>query len=131
VKDILCDHFQDSVDNVLLRHKSILDIISKLQQSSAQLNRAVIKSVTSCGCIQIKAYKQDIPKDADYDELKEHMNTHIEGNLCDVCKDKIEDEIGGNLFYLAALCNSLNINLYDIILKEFEQLKTLGKFSLY
>src|SRR5690554_4309744 len=111
MKDILCAHFQESVEEVLIRHKSILDTISKLQQASSQLNRAVIKSVTTCGCIDINASKQDIPQDINFTESNCHWSTHIEGSLCDVCKDKIEDEIGSNLFYLAGLCNSLDINL--------------------
>lgn len=131
MKDILCDHFQNSITDVLARHKSILDIITKLHQSSAQINRAVIKSVTSCGCINIKASKQEIPSDISYKELKSHMHTHLNGELCEVCKEKIVEEIGSNLFYLASLCNSLDINLYDVILKEYEQINTLGDYNLY
>jgi len=42
----------------------------------------------------------------------------------------IEDEIGSTLFYLAALCNTLGISLYDVILQEKKKLVTLGPFSL-
>ena len=31
------------------------------------------------------------------------------------CKEIIEEEIGSYIFYLAALCNTLNINLSDAI----------------
>ncbi len=131
MKDKLCDNFQSSITDVLTRHKSILDIITKLQQSSSQINRAVIKSVTSCGCININASKQEIPDDISYKELKNHMDTHLEGELCEVCKEKVIEEIGSNLFYLASLCNNLDINLSDVIHKENEQINTLGNYSLY
>ncbi|MDK2918125.1 MAG: hypothetical protein PWQ37_858 [Candidatus Petromonas sp.] len=131
MKDILCDEFQNSVEDVLTRHKSILDIITKLQESSARINRAVIKSITSCGCVTIKASKQELPDNISYDEVKNYMDNHLKGNLCESCREKIEEEIGNNLFYLAALSNTLDINLYDVILKECKQIGTLGKFSLY
>jgi len=61
MKDLIFDEFQNAVDNSLLRHKSILDIMTKLQESQARVNRAVIKAVTSCGCLEIQAKKQCIP----------------------------------------------------------------------
>ncbi|MDO5518739.1 MAG: DUF1573 domain-containing protein, partial [Clostridium sp.] len=45
-------------------------------------------------------------------------------------REVIEKEIGTNLFYLTSLCNSLNINLYDVLLKEYNKNQTLGKFNL-
>ena len=55
MKDIIFDNFQNSVNNSLLRHKSILDILSKYAESNARVNRAIAKSVTNCGCIKINA----------------------------------------------------------------------------
>ena len=60
MKDIIFDDFQNSVDNSLLRHKSILDILSKYQDSQARTTRAICKAVTNCGCIEINAFKQSI-----------------------------------------------------------------------
>ena len=34
------------------------------------------------------------------------------------------------MFYLASLCNALGLNLYDIYLKEYDKMNTLGKFTL-
>jgi len=131
VKDLLCDQFQSSVDDVLTRHKSILDIITKLQESSSRVNRAVIKSVTSCGCIKVDASIQEVPDDVDYNDIKNYMDNHLIGELCEVCKEKISQELGRNLFYIAALANNLDINLYDVILDECKKIKALGKYSLY
>ena len=131
MKDLLCDQFQSSVDEVLTRHKSILDILSKLQETSSRVNRAVIKSVTSCGCIQIDASIQEVPEDIDYKDNKSFMNDHLNGEICDVCKEKIAQEIGRNLFYIAALSNSLDINLYDVLINECNKIEALGEFSLY
>ena len=132
MKDIIFDDFQNCVDDSLIRHKSILDILTKYSESTSKVNRSVAKAVTQCGCINISAKKQLIPgieSDAEID-LNNYLNTHLDGELCDKCREIIEREIGNNLFYLTALCNHLNINLYDILLKEYNKSCTLGKFNL-
>ena len=130
MKDIIFDDFQNSVNDSLLRHKSILDTLSKYTESNARVNRAIIKAVTNCGCIKIDACKQCLPKDNDsIDDLTDCFKTHIEGNLCDNCREVIESEMGNNIFYLTSLCNTLGINLYDILLKENDKITTLGKFN--
>lgn len=132
MKDIIIDHYQNSVNECLIRHKSILDILSKLNESDARINRAVCKSVTSCGCIQIDATKQlqSDSNDLDLNDLKENASSHLKGTPCSKCKEIIENELGNNLFYLTCLCNLLDINLYDIFLKESNKISTLGKFTL-
>jgi len=132
MKDVIFDDFQNSVNESLLRHRSVLDILSKLQESEARLNRAVAKSVTRCGCMQIDASKHKIPED--YDDLdmaalKDSFQTHIKGELCDNCREVVEREMGNHLFYLASLCNLLDLNLYDTLLKEYDRIDTLGKFT--
>jgi len=37
--------------------------------------------------------------------------------------------LGNNLFYLAALCNTFDLNLYDILLKEHKKLSALGVYN--
>ena len=51
--------FQNQVSQVLVRHRSILDTITKLNDFNSRINRSVVKSVTACGCISIDAQKQD------------------------------------------------------------------------
>jgi len=130
LKDGLVDDFQYTVNELLIRNKSILDQITKYQDSSARVNRSIIKAVTSCGCLKIDASKQSLPENGDFDEIKENMKTHLEGKLCDNCRDLIEKEIGRNLFYLASICNTLDLNLIDIIIQERERVEMLGKFNL-
>ena len=60
MKDIIYDDFQNSVNDSLLRHKSIIDLLTKYSESSARVNRAIAKSVTNCGCIEIHAKKQNL-----------------------------------------------------------------------
>ncbi|SHI14329.1 DUF1573 domain-containing protein [Sporanaerobacter acetigenes] len=127
--NINCSDFQEMTSNVLIRHKSILDIITKLDEYNARINRAVIKSVTSCGCISIDAKKQEYNSES-LEELKKSLKSHLEGELCEVCSEKIEEEIGSYLFYLAALCDTLEINLSDILNNEYDNLKTLGIYNL-
>ena len=127
MKDIIYDDFQNSVNDSLLRHKSIIDLLTKYSESSARVNRAIAKSVTNCGCIEILAKKQNLSTEDSINNIS--LDTHIEGSLCDECRDIIEQEMGNNLFYLTALCNNLGINLYDILLQEFNKINTLGKFT--
>ena len=130
MKDLLYNHFQDSVDELLIRHKSILDVLTKFQESQTRVNRAVVKAVTTCGCIEINSKKQNFTNEISIEELKDYMDTHLKGNICDSCRDIIEKELGNNLFYMASLCNLLDVNMYDVLLKEYEKIKTLGVFHM-
>ncbi len=125
-----CAEFQDYTANLQFRNKSILDIVTKLGEQNALLNRAVFKSVTHCGCIEINASKQIISNNKTLEENKEDLSTHIDGELCQKCQDKIEEEIGDLLFYLASLCNALDLDLDDIMKHKLDQLKTLGIYNL-
>lgn len=153
MKDIIFDNFQNDVNESLLRHRSILDIMTKLTESNSRVNRAIAKAVTDCGCISIYAKKQDIPSkigelinsknlnentqknndevniDLDNESLSQQLTHQIEGNLCNNCREVIENEIGNNIFYLTSLCNSLDLNLYDILLKEENKINILGKYT--
>lgn len=129
MKDLLCDQFQDSVGECLIRHRSVLDVLSKLQEADARIGRAVAKAVTSCGCVRVAAQRQQVPTDISLHELKRHMNTHLQGELCENCKEVLEAEVGNILFYLAALCNLFDLNMYDALLKEQKRLSALGVFN--
>ncbi len=127
--EALC-HFQDKVSQLLLRHRSILDSLSKHVESTTRINRAISKTVTGCGCISVNAGKQQIPPETSLEECHKYLDSHIQGQLCESCKETIEEEIGNNLFYLAALCHLLDIKLEDIFDKEYERLNALGLFHL-
>lgn len=129
MKDLLCDEFQEAVGESLVRHKSILDVLTKFQESNARVNRAIVKSVTNCGCVRVTAERQRIPSDISLHDLPQFMDSHLAGELCEHCKDVIESEIGANMFYLAALCNLLDLNLYDVLIKERKRLSALGIFN--
>ena len=122
--------FQNSVDQFLIQHRSILDVITKYQESNARVNRAIAKAVTQCGCIKIKAKKQVVPSTTKLMEIHKFMDTHIEGSLCESCKEIIETELGSNLFYSTAMCNMLNLDFNNIIKKEEERISTLGIYNL-
>lgn len=122
--------FQDSVSQYLLRHRSILDVQSKLTESAARVNRALAKAVTSCGCVSIAAERQRFPTDVSLKELKQFMSTHVNGELCDKCREAVETEIGTTLFYLAAMCALLGLSLRDVLEKEYDRVSALGVFNL-
>ncbi|HLN62587.1 MAG TPA: DUF1573 domain-containing protein [Symbiobacteriaceae bacterium] len=129
MKDLLCDQFQETVGEYLIRHRSILDVMAKLQEANARTNRAVTKAVTACGCVKINAEKQQLPADITLEQLKDHMQNHLNGRLCEHCREVVESELGNTLFYLAGLANLLDLNLYDILLKEHKKLSALGVFN--
>ena len=130
-KEFLCDNLQHKVSDILIRHKSILDIMTKLEESNSRVNRAIAKSVTSCGCVSIAADKQSCPSDKyTLSESKDFFKDHINGDICDNCKEIVEKEIGNHMFYIGALCNVLNVNLSDIISDELKKLNALGVYSL-
>ena len=130
MKDMLIDEFQNSVSDLIMRHKSILDITTKFQETNARVNRAIIKSVTNCGCMQINAKKQQLPADVSFKQLSEFLDSHVNGQLCNNCREVIEKEIGHNLFYMSAICNLMGMSLYDVLLKEYKTVSTLGIYNL-
>jgi len=64
-------------------------------------------------------------------DFKNFMDTHIKGALCEKCREVIEKELGSSMFYSAALCNVLDINMYDVILKQYETMSTLGIYNMF
>ena len=124
------DFQQEVVNDLITRNRSILDILTKFQSACAKVNRSVIKSVTTCGCLNIVAKKQNFPEGENLENISKLLDTHLKGKLCENCRNTVEEEIGGTLFYLAALCNTLGISMYDVILKEKTRLGTLGQFNL-
>ena len=128
VEDV-CANFQDTISNVLVRHKSVLDIMSKMDEYNARINRAVVKSVTNCGCISIDAKKQEFSGES-YKDLPNTLDDHLRGEICEQCKEVLDLEMGNYLFYITALCDTIGLNLTDVISHEFERNKTLGLFNL-
>ena len=129
-KDDGIGKFQDKVSETLFLHRSILDSLSKYQEMSTRINRSVIKTVTYCGCLSINARKQQFPLNASLGECRKYLESHVEGSLCETCREAIEQEIGNSLFYLAAVCHLLGLKLDDVIEKEIQRLNTLGSYRL-
>ena len=128
--DLSCGEFQETVSEYLIRHRSVLDVMSKLQEAGARVNRAVAKSVTSCGCLEVSAQKQKFPENATLAVLKRMINSHISGELCPECREALETELGQMLFYIAALCAITGLDLDEIMMKEHDRLRMLGLFNL-
>lgn len=131
MKDLICDEFQNKVNDLLIRHHSILDVLSKLAESTARINRGICKSVNDCGCLSIEAKKVPIPEGCEsFDELRQYLDAHVRGKLCPNCEEVIMNELGKNLFYTAALCNILGLNLYDVFIHEYKKASALGVFNM-
>ena len=125
-----CLDFQTAVDQYLIRHRSIIDVLTKYQEATARVNRAVAKAVTECGCVSIAAERQKIPADAEYSKLRLFMSSHLSGDLCETCRDVLANELGHSLFYLTALCNLTGLDLQTVLQRETKNVKTLGIFHL-
>ncbi|HZJ85134.1 MAG TPA: DUF1573 domain-containing protein [Syntrophomonadaceae bacterium] len=131
MRDLICDEFQNVVGDLLIRHHSILDILSKLSESTCRVNRAVTKTVTDCGCTKIEATKMQVPEHIDsVTELREYLDNHLRGDLCVNCREVVTEELGKLFFYAAALCNALDINMYDVFIQEYKKASTLGIFNM-
>ena len=130
MKETSCQDFQANVVKYLIRHRSVLDIMSKYQESTARVNRALAKAVTECGCIKIDAHKQNVPQDINFTSLKEYMSSHVDGELCPHCKETIAKEIGHSLFYMAALCNLTGLKMDTVMQEENNAIATLGFYYL-
>ncbi|MFC4778072.1 DUF1573 domain-containing protein [Paenibacillus sp. GCM10023252] len=124
------DQFQQQVSELLLRHRSLLDVMSKYGQSSASVNRAVTKAVTDCGCIELNARKQQYSDELNLENAKVTLENHISGEVCEHCRDVLKAELGRNVFYMSALCNLLNIQLDEVVADEYDKCSTLGLFNL-
>lgn len=125
-----CYQFQDAVDEYLIRHRSVIDVLTKYQEATARVNRAYAKAVTECGCVTIEAGRQQIPSGTAFRDVKKHMSDHTSGQPCDHCREVIAQEMGRCLFYLAALCNLSGLNMQDVIKQEYQNLTTLGVYHL-
>ncbi|NLW17578.1 MAG: DUF1573 domain-containing protein [Firmicutes bacterium] len=130
MKDGNCKAFQEAVDKYLIRHRSILDVLSKFQESSARANRAVAKAVTTCGCLSINACRQPTSATMSLEEFRQQVDNHLRGELCELCKEVLVNELGASLFYLAALCSLLGLELDEVLTQEAKRLNTLGVFNL-
>mgnify|MGYP000717432425 FL=1 len=126
------EQFQNFIDDLVLRNKSILDQMTKLQDASARLNRTLSKSATTCGCIKMNIIKQqlDFAHITSPEELKSLLSTHIEGYPCPECNEAIEKEMGRVLFYLAAIATTLGISLSSVLENEKTRTNLLGNYSL-
>ncbi|MDI6800251.1 MAG: DUF1573 domain-containing protein [Actinomycetota bacterium] len=104
--------------------------MSKLQEATSHVNRAITKSVTSCGCLKIEAGKQPIPEGSSLTEMSEYFRTHLNGKLCPNCFDAVEGELGSLMFYLTAICTLFDMDLGKIIVHENNRIEALGPYSL-
>ena len=125
-----CIDFQTAVEDYLIRHRSVLDVLTKQQEASSRVNRALVKAVTECGCISIIAERQKVPVDAEFNNLKSFMSSHLSGELCENCRDVLVNELGHSLFYLTALCNLTGLDLQAVLQQETKNVRTLGIFNL-
>lgn len=119
IQDIITDELQYYINEYQSLNVNTLEQMTKLTDYTSKLNYSIIKSCTRCRCIQI--------------DTSNHLadNTHgCIGKLCPECIEKIEKNMGGCIYYLASLCNTFDLNLYDILIKELNKLTLLGKYHI-
>ena len=99
LKNTVLDEFQYTSNDFLIRNRSILDSMTKMNDSCARISRTLVKAATHCGCISIRGEKQQAPGVSGMDEMKHHIKSHIkEGNYVKTAVDSLERDIGRNLF---------------------------------
>lgn len=131
MRDLICDEFQNTVSDLIIRHQSVLDVLSKLSEASARVNRAVTKSVTTCGCVKVEAERTVLPDNIrSVGELRSFLDNHLRGKLCPQCEEIVMTELGNLLFFTTALCNTLDISLYDVFIREYKHAHALGVFNM-
>ncbi len=130
MKQADCAEFQKTVSEFLVQNRSILDVMTKLQDAATRVNRALAKTVTTCGCLRIEASKQELPEDVTFSHVADYVQSHLQGKLCPNCADVIETELGNAIFYLAATCCLLNLDLKSVLERENDRINTLGVYSL-
>ncbi len=130
MKDGNCDLFQQAVGDYLIRHRSVMDVLSKLQEANARVNRAVAKAVTNCGCVTVHASKLPVSDQMSLEQYREQAQSHLQGELCEHCREVLESEVGSTLFYLTALCEVMGLELSQVLEKEKKRINALGVFNL-
>lgn len=118
LNDIMAADFQNAVEATLERNKSLLDTVSKLGMAEARFSRAIVKSATQCGCIDIIGKKNA------------KKSVMISGELCEGCREIIMSEMGEMLYYIAACAGALGVSMYDVMLKEKNMLSLLQNYCL-
>jgi hypothetical protein len=124
------DGFQETVAQVLLRNRSVLDVMTKVEDAAVRLSRTISYAATGCGCIEIHAERQRVPTDIPLKDAITFMRTHVEGSLCQRCREALITDMGGALFYLAALANTFGVPLAEVLETEYRKTRTLGVYSL-
>lgn len=126
------EQFQNFIDELVLRNKSILDQMTKLQDANARLNRNIAKCATNCGCIELHVTKQQfsLQDTVHYGDLNSLLSTHLDGYPCSKCNELIEKEMGRVLFYLAALANTMGISLSTVLENEKNATSLLSHYCL-
>ena len=124
------EEFQNKVAMLIARNNNLLDILTKYQDCCSKTCRSVVKSATGCGCMKISAEKMPINLNS-YKNKSPQDLSGADGLLCPYCRDRIENEIGESLFYIAGLCNALGLSMNDIAKKEIRNVEMLGRYSLH
>ncbi len=123
------EDFQKEVALLIARNNNLLDILTKYQDSCAKVCRTAVKTATGCGCITIHAEKTLFDINSIQNMSPKELSG-TSGNLCTTCRERLENEIGESFFYLAAICNALEMSMKDIMKKEIDNVEILGKYSL-
>ena len=130
MQSIQTEDFQKKVSALLVRNSNVIDILTKCQLSCGGICRSSVKAATGCGCIKITAKKSPVSLEEATDFSPKKMSG-VTGKLCSECRSMIEKEIGETLFYIASLCNALDMSISDIMQKEIKNVEALGKYSLH
>lgn len=117
---------QQKAGEYLIADPGALQILLLIQLNACHLHQCVLNAANGCGCVSLSCAPVTPP--ADWDCTVKIASGDNLGKLCPNCRAAICDRLGALLFYIAALCSSMNLTLPDICESEIEKLDLLGYF---
>ena len=121
---------QQKADEYLLANPSVLQILLQMQQNALRLNQATLRAANTCGCIKLGTDKLPSVGSLNWQQLNQQPTGDKLAGLCPECRHEIKDKLGSLLFYAAALANSMDISLDDLVETEITKLDLLGYFMM-
>lgn len=123
---------QQKADEYLLVNPSALQILLQMQLAALRLHQTMLSAANTCGCVRLGTEKLPPAPGADLDwrQLKNQPTGDELAGLCPECRREIMDKLGSLLFYAAALSNTLNLSLEELVDSEIAKLDLLGYFMM-
>jgi len=130
VKETDLATLQHLVSQFLIRHRSILDVQSKLNEATARISRALAYAVVTCGCVQIHAERQCFPATLGWETAVAFSPPTWRGNRASAVGSIWRARSAAPSSTWPPLCHISGLNLDAILRKERDRVSALGVYHL-